>query len=100
MLPWERLAVAFSAVCLCRWIVAVCNVIALCLAKGLLFGRAAMSPETTIGTLPFLQAKNTALYLQLLWYPVAVRVVSLFFGVCFCWQLFIFVCLYVFLSHV
>lgn len=37
MLPRERLAVAFSAACLCYQIVADCNVTGLCIAKELLF---------------------------------------------------------------
>lgn len=55
---------------------AACNVVVLCTAEGLLLGRGAVSPGMATGGLPFVQAGNTALYLQLLWYPVAVRVVS------------------------
>lgn len=54
-----------------------------------------MSTETTVGRLPFLQAKNTAPSLQLLWYPVAVRVVSLFLESVFASSyLFLCVCIY------
>lgn len=43
------------------------------MAEGLLLGRDAVGPAVAIGGLPL----NRALYLQLLWCPVAVRVVSL-----------------------
>lgn len=42
-------------------------------------GRGALSTGMAIGGLPLVQAGNTALDSQLLWYPVAVRVVSLLF---------------------
>lgn len=53
-----------------------------------------MSPGMAIGGLPFVQAANTALYLQLVWYPVARRVVSLFFESVFAGSyLFLCVCI-------
>lgn len=78
---------------------AACNVIVLCMAEGLLLGRGAVSPGMATGGLPFVQAGNTALYLQLLWYPVAVRVVSLFFESVFAGNC-LFLCVCISVSHV
>lgn len=69
------------------------------MAEGLLLGRGAVSPGMAIGGLPFVQAGNTALYLQLLWYPVAVRVVSLFCESVFAGS-YLFLCVCISVSHV
>lgn len=62
------------------------------MAEGLLLGRDAVGPAMAIGGLPL----NTALYLQSLWCPVAVRVVSLLKSV---FPSIIYFCVSVFLSH-
>lgn len=70
------------------------------MAEGLLLGRGALSPGVAIEGFPFVQAGNTALVLQLLWYPVAVRVASLFFNSLFAsGYLFLCACISVFLSR-
>lgn len=73
---------------------AACNVIVLCMAEGLLLGRGAGSPGMAIGEAPLRAGKKHSPVLAVIVVSSCSEGGVTLFRVCFCWQLFISVCLY------